>query len=243
MFLIRAEAQSTDTVISPTIPFDPPNVPTTTTPSVIPTPSGPSITVSSDRTQAGVGDRVKVSVNIDTKGAEVREYSFNITFNPGIFRVVDANTTTSSTVEISFLDTFFQATQNESSQQNGTINVAASTDLGSATISNRTVAEFELEAIAEGFSEVQVVTANSLLVNTNSINILESGNSISFTVTSQGDTSPTPITGVGEQPIPSTTPSTALLDGESGKSVIVVGLLLIASGFYIWKQKNREKVH
>src|SRR3972149_9996348 len=180
-----AKAQGADDITSPTIPFTPPGGSITPTTSAVPT--GPRISLESFTTSVTVGQKAKVSVVIDTQGVPIREFTFQVTYDPLLFQIVDTDLTTSN-LEITYKDTYFLAKTNTSSQQLGTINVTGSTDLEPRAITNRIVAEFELQALRTGIGQINLVKENSLLVNANSLDILQSTNNLSITITEIGVT-------------------------------------------------------
>lgn len=251
LFLV-AEAQGVDDFASPTIPYNPPTA-ATPTPGVTVSPalSGPSIYLESDTNQLGIGESFTVQLKIDSDGISIREFAINISYNPNILRVVDSDADTSGT-QMNYIDTFFTPTVN-SVTQTDTAAIAileASTEFDAVTISDRTIATIEFETIAEGFSEIEVSKENSLLINENSIDILESTNALPITVTGSDvnpSTSVTPVVTAtlppNVTPLPTITPSTALLDDFGGPETIALGVFLIITGFYILKNRGNASDH
>jgi hypothetical protein len=230
----KALAQTLDEIASPTIPFTPPPGGGTVTPT--PTaPTGPSISLSTSQFTIGINERIKIQVIINTKSTEIKEYGFQITYDPTLLLLVDADSTQSGT-QITIVDSFFDITENSGTQATGIINLKAVSDQGSITFTDRVVAEFEFTGIKEGLGEVALNRQNSLLLNNNSTDILESVNSLSVTVTQQGQpTTPTPSL------LPSVLPENALIDEIGTPRAIMLGLLLIASGIYLFRYRSRAK--
>lgn len=244
-----AKAQGLDDVASPTIPFDPPDGPVASTaPTTPPVITGPNIQLSTTTTQVKIGEVFRVEVIVDSEEEEIREYGIQIQFSNELVEVVDFDTTTPGG-QIDFLDPFSAPTENLASNENGIIAISATSEVGSTTISERTVAAIEFRGIAEGFAEISINNANSLLIDVNSTNVLESTNSANVTITTEdapSDTlTPLPTT-PGGPVLPSTTPDTALFDGSNPYTPIAFGVILMLSGYYIWKRRSeydeREKV-
>jgi len=235
-----AKAQGADEIASPTIPFTPPTG-GTAVPSVSVVPTGPRISLESFSTSVAVGQKIKVSVIIDTQGTPIKEFTFQVTFDPLLWQIIDTDPATSN-IEITYKDTYFLAKTNSASQALGTINVNGSTEQEPRSVTNRIVAEFELQALRTGFAQINLVKENSLLVNANSLDILQSTNNLSITITEIGVT----ISGVPSGTpgvLPSKTPDTALIDDLAQPSSILIGAFLIAAGFYLLRRrKNNAKV-
>lgn len=232
--LFKVKAQTIDEVASPTIPFDPPVVGTTPTPLV--GGDGPSITLTTSKVTFATGERFKVQVVIDTDGEQIDSYSFQIIYNPGILRVIDLDPSTVET-QIDFRDTFFVASENSASQITGIINLTASTNAGSATITQRTVAEIEFETLVQGASEIEINQQNSSLTG-DSIDILSSVNSITINVAASGQ--PTPTSPVFATPLPEKTPATGILDDLGLPNTIFIGALLVTAGIYLLRFRRHD---
>lgn len=233
----KAKAQTLDEIASPTIPFTPPTG-VTVTPTVTVAPQGPSISLNTQQFVIGVSEKIKIQVVINTKGTEIKEYSFQITFNPELLEIVDAEPGIANT-QIDFTDTLFDQDVNVASQQTGIITLTAKSDTQTVTITDRVVAEFELTGKKEGLSQVALVRDNSALIDANSTDILESTNELSVTVSTSTAVTPTPSTG-GATVFPTSLPENALFDGSLGPQ-LVFAILLILSGLYIVKSRDYAK--
>jgi hypothetical protein len=229
----RVLAQTVDEVASPTIPFVPPGGTSgTPVPSVI---TGPNISLSTTQFSIGVGEKIKIVVSLDTKAVEIKEYAFQITFDPTKLQIVDEDTTQAGT-QIKYTDTnFFATVENSAAQTTGIITLHAKSSQGSITYSGRAVAEFELVGLSESLSQVSISKPNSFMLNNNSTDILESVNTLSVTVAKEtSQFTPTPSG-------PSHLPDNALIDDIGMPRAIILGMLMIVSGLYIMRQRRSGK--
>lgn len=242
--LSPVQAQTIDEIASPTIPFNPPGV-VTGTPVATQVVSGPSISISIAQNEIAIGENATVQVIINTQATEVSQYSFQITYDPTVLQVIDADTTLSN-VQIDFQDTFFLATQNQVNSSAGVISLTAASDQGTTTITNRIVAEFDVKGLKDALTDIEVIKANSFLLNASATDILQTTNSLVLSVT--GEVNPsistlpssTPVAS-NVTPLPTITPDTALED-IGGLGTLIIGAVLIILGFYITKYKKHERI-
>lgn len=244
-FLRRVYAQ-VDGVASPTIPF---TAPGNATPTPVIGPSdpatGPSISLNSEVTNLNVGERAQIEVVIDTQLQPISQYSIQILFNPERLRVVDFNPDT-DIIEVDFQDTFFDSIINEVSKQQGIITISAENPAGSASITGRTVAVFEVEALNAGFAELTFEKQNTMLLNSSSVDVLATTNTVEFVVGGTGgETTPvatpqpeTTILPTSSIPLPSRTPDTALPDNLRAPSALILGVILVVAGSYLYKLRG-----
>lgn len=248
LFLSKVYAQ-VDGVASPTIPFTPPGnmTPTPVGPSTIVT--GPSITLSSESTILQIGEKAKIQITIDTQLQPISQYSIQILFSPEYLKIVDFDDST-DTIEIDFRDTFFDSTINEVSQQQGILTLSAENPVGSSSITNRVVAEIEVEALKAGFAEVSVGRENSNLLSPNSTDLLQSTSNAEFVIGGGGGPiTDTPIVSqnpnftiapTSEIALPSKTPDTAITDNLRAPAALILGVFLISMGSYFFKLRNSD---
>jgi len=217
-------------VAVPTIPFIPPGGTGTPTPTAV---SGPSISVSTDQFGIGVGEIIEVDIVIDTRGQEIQQFGVQLTYNPQLLEVVDAEPNTPNT-QIEYLDTFFVVGTNQANQASGIINLQADSDQGAASISGRSVATIQFRATSEGLGQVEVIQSNSLLVDSKNTDILQSVNSLSITVSdSTGTPTPLPTDGVGPSLFPTQLPKNDLASDLGGGTGLFLGVLFISLGVMI----------
>ncbi len=244
LFLLKVKAQ-VDGVVSPTIPFNPPS---NVTPSFGPSSPvvGPNISLKTEKANLAVGEKTTIQVVVDTQLKPISQYSVQILFSPQYLKIVDFDPTTAA-IEVDFRDTFFDATINEVSQQQGIITITAENPVGSSSITNRVIAQFQVEAIRTGFAELNFGEENTMLVNSSSENILASTNTVDLIiagetqVTQAPNLTNTPNTTAlptSDVPLPSRTPDTALSDGLRGPVVLSLGVLLMALGGYLYKARG-----
>lgn len=244
-FLLSRVYAQVDGVASPTIPFTAPGNVTPTTVGPTTSVAGPSISLNSDVTNLNVGEKAKVQIVIDTQLQPINQYSIQILFNPEHLRIMDFDPAT-PTIEIDFRDTFFNTIINEVSQQQGIITLSAENPVGSASITDRVVAEFEIEALSPGFAELTFNEQNTMLLDASSIDILQSTNTVEFVIGGTGE-NVTPV--VSEQPgttvsptssipLPSRTPDTALPDNMRAPAALIFGVVLIAAGSYLYRLRG-----
>lgn len=248
LFLKKVYAQ-VDGVASPTIPFSPPGSITPTTAGPTTAVLGPSISLSSDQTSLEVGTISKIQVTIDTQLQPISQYSIQLLFSPEFLRVVDFDDSTDS-IEVDFRDTFFDATINEVSQQQGIITINAENPVGSSSITSRVIAEFEVEALKAGFAEVSFGRENTNLLTSGSADILQNTNTIEFVIGGgTGPTSVVPSTSINPNVsigptsdiiLPSRTPDTAITDNLRAPAALILGVLLISMGSYFIKLRNTD---
>ncbi|MEI7579610.1 MAG: cohesin domain-containing protein [bacterium] len=233
-------AQGVDALASPTIPFVPPGGPTVVaTITVAPTPSGPSISVSTDTKTAGLNQQFTVEIKINTDGQEVSGYQFLVRFPTNLLKIVDSDLTTPDK-DIELLDNFFLPTDQviDESGINGTVYLNAASNSGTTTISGAVVARIKFETVAEGFANIAVVKENSALISLNSVDILKATNFVDLTISTSAQL-PTPTSSTTI--FPSETPHTALND-RSGQISVLAGAILIGFGLFIIKRINHAKV-
>jgi hypothetical protein len=230
-----AKAQGADEIASPTIPFTVPFA--STSPSVTGAGAGPSISLQSDKTNIKPGEKATITISINTQARDIQSFAFQINYDSSIFSVLDADTNTPGT-QIKYNDQFFLVQTNtvNASGISGTISVKAATTQGSTTITNRVVAQFDVLALKEGFSNFDVTRTGSFLLNLNSVDILTSVSGVSLTSTNQVVTTTKPPTTTG--PFGTITPRTALNDDIGGFSAIGAGVLCVAAGIYLWTLKR-----
>lgn len=243
-FLRRVHAQ-VDGVASPTIPFAPPGTVTPTTSGPSSPVVGPSISLNTDITNLNVGEKATIEIVIDTQLQPINQYSVQILFNPENLRVIDSDDST-DTVDIDFLDTFFDPVINEVSQQQGIITLSAENPVGSSSITDRVVAQFEVEALKAGFTELTFNSQNTMLLDASSVDILQSTNTVEFVIAGGAEVTPTMITGEptvtvlpsSSIPLPSRTPDTALPDNFQGAIALIMGVILMSAGGYIYRLRG-----
>lgn len=223
-----AKALGGDDLTSPTIPFTVPVGSITPVPSGI---SGPSIILSTNIVTLKKDDTAKIEVTIFTDRKEVNSYKFSIKFNSSILKVIDADPNTAGT-QIAYSDTFFDKKTNIVSDTGLISFEAVAPDKGVSSITNSVRASFNVQAIQDGASLIELVKADSALVDSTGSNILNSVNSVSINVSSQT---------VSQTPTPSViTPKTGLLDDLGYSNAIIIGALLIITGIYLFKKKDND---
>jgi len=244
-FLLSRVYAQVDGVASPTIPFTAPGNVTPTTVGPTTSVTGPSISLNTEVTILEVGEKAKVQIVIDTELQPVNQYSVQILFNPEHLRVVDFDLST-DIIEIDFRDTFFNTIINEVSQQQGIITLSAENPVGSASITDRVVAEFEVEALSAGFAELTFNEQNTMLLDASSVDILESTNTVEFVIGGAGgNVTPvvtqepgTTLQPTSSIPLPSRTPDTALPDNLRAPAVLLLGVMLITAGSYLYRLRG-----
>ena len=150
-----AQALGGDDLTSPTIPFNGPVGPTSPVPTIMP--GGPSILLQSNLVTLKKGEQAKVEVVIFTDSKEIKGFKFKIKYDPTILKVIDADSALSGT-QITYQNTFFDQKANTVSSS-GEIILEAGTTQGVSTITNRVTAYFNVEAIGNGSSTMEVVKA------------------------------------------------------------------------------------
>lgn len=247
-FLLGKVFAQVDGVASPTIPFTAPGSPTTPTPTAIYSDAGtePSISLNTPSSSLAIGEKTIVQIIIDTNLEPINKYSVQILYNPTLLKITDFDPSTPTT-EIDFQDTFFDAMINDVSLQQGIITLSAENPTGSTSITDRVVAEFEIEAVSSGFAELTFSMDNTMLLDDHSVDILESTNELELILggTTGEDEGPIieddetiTVVPTNEIPLPSQTPSTALPDNLRGPTVILVGVTLILAGSYLYKLRD-----
>lgn len=231
-----AKALGADDLTSPTIPFSGPFGNNTPIPTGI---SGPSIMLRTNVVTLKKGEQAKIEIVLFTNRVEIKGFKFKIKFNPTILKVIDADPATTGT-QIAYQNTFFDKITNNVSS-NGEITFEAGTNLGVSTITNSVTAYFNVEAIQNGSSLIEVIKADSALSDVTGNNILQSVNSVTLNVGSEIITftpSPTPTLN------PSiVTPRTGLIDDLGYTNAVIIGALLIMSGIYLFKKKDSHDLH
>lgn len=226
----KVKAQGADTLAAPTFPFTPPGGTT-------PDPGNEeqnTITLQLDDTTVKVSDRFKVRVYINTTEENIKSFSVNISFNPNYLRVIDSDDTESG-IQIDYIDTTFEDSTNEANNTTGIVNIRS--EASSASGITRTVAEVEFLALKSGTSEISVIKANSNIVNSSGVDVLDETNAISLSIGSQSVIIPTDSN-------PVIIPDTAIQDYSGLLLGAFGGLLLIFSGIYVTrlgKQKHHKK--
>lgn len=221
-----AKALGGDDLTSPTIPFNVPVGSITPLPSGI---TGPSITLSTNIVTLKKGDTAKIEVTIFTDRKEINSYKFSIKFNTSILKVIDADTNKAGT-QISFSDTFFNVKTNTVSDTGVISFESVAPDKGVSSITNSVRASFNVQALQDGTSLVEIIKADSSLLDSSGANILNSVNSVSLTVSSQT---------VSQTPTPSVvTPKTGLIDDLGYTNAVIIGALLIITGIYLFRKKD-----
>lgn len=250
LFLSKVYAQ-VDGVASPTIPFTPPGSITPTTAGPTTAVLGPSISLTSEETTLEVDTISKIQIVIDTKLQPISQYSIQLLFSPEYLRVVDFDDSTDS-IEIDFRDTFFDSTINEVSQQQGIISISAENPAGVSSITNRVIAEVQVEALKAGFAEVTIGRENTNLLTSGSVDILQNTTKVEFVIGGGGtgptSTFPSPtinpnatILPTSEVVLPSRTPDTAITDNLRAPAALILGVMLISLGSYFIKLRNTDE--
>ena len=249
-FFAKVNAYEPDEVAKPTIPFTPPSL--TSTPSVNPTigftstpaPTGSKIYLESPKAQVGINEKFLVQVRIDTNGKAIKSFKFNIKFDPQYFQITDADPAVPN-VQVSYKDTFFISQLNEVDTATGSITVSGSTDEGTATISGRNVADFELTSLKEGFTQIQLQQAFSSLLDANNTDLLKEVKSISITIATNPiptTTTTTSTTIIPTVVVSGTLPRNGIFDEIGAANAFISGALLIAAGaFMIRLQRHARK--
>mgnify|MGYP000908171430 CR=1 FL=1 len=249
LFLI-AKAQGADDYVSPTIPFIPPTG--TVAPTVTNVVVGPSISLESNVLSLKKGERAKIKVVVYTDNREVRSFTIALSYDATLFKVIDANGEDEG-VQVPYVNSFFIEEENTvtvSSNNVGKIRLKASAT-GSSPITNRVITEFEVEGLAMGKGEFEVLKNESRLLDTGGSNILSvmTGLSMSVgnetvtitpTITSTIDITQTVSPGGSGSPSPSKiiTPKTALTDDLGVAGSLLLGTFLVIAGFYLYKKKR-----
>ncbi len=230
----KARAEGADTVSAPTFPFTPPAG------------SGGSqqnnqntnnILLQTDTVSINKQKRTIVRIYIDATENKISSFTISISFDPAFFQVLDSNTTESGT-QINFLDSVFSEKTNTVNNSTGLITLQASVEnMDQATTLARTIAEIEFIPLKEGASEIKIIEENSNLLNTSSVDILNSTNSINFNISSTNEQS----SQNNGQNNTIYIPKTALNQDLKAILSITGGLLLISSGIYIIKLAKNGK--
>lgn len=247
------KALGADDFVSPTIPFVPPNGGITPVPTVVT--GGPSISLESNVISIKKGEKAKIKVVIFTEAKEIKGFTLKISYNPELFKIIDANANVSG-VQVSYGNTYFLESENIVKTEEGAIYLKASSDTGTSAITNRVVAEFEAEALTKGIGNFQVIQNQSSLINSRNENILKTVNGVNVTV---GDitvyTSVTPsitrtavpgqtgTTGPTTGTPKPTTPKTALSDDLNYGGSVLIGIFLITAGIYLFRKKRSYDLH
>jgi hypothetical protein len=248
-FFTKVYAYEPDEVAKPTIPFTPPSL--TITPAVspttgftnTPTPIGPRIYLETPKAQVGINEKLLVQVRIDTNGKAIKSFKFNIKFDPQYFQITDSDTTIPN-VQISYKDTFFVSQLNEVDTATGSITVSGSTEEGTATISGRNVAEFELTSLKEGFTQIQIQQAFSSLLDSNNTDLLKEVKSISITIATNPIPTITTSTATTITPtviVSGTLPRNGIFDEIGAANAFITGALLIVAGAFMFRLQRHAK--
>lgn len=223
-----AKALGADDISSPTIPFVKPSGGITPYPTDI---TGASISLKTDVVRLKKDEKAIVKVVVFSDGKEVKSFKLNIVYNPTLFKITDADTTKTG-VQIDYVNTFFEEKVNKVDETSGIIELSVEST-GSATITNREIALFEVKALKDGVGEFKLIKSESEMIDISSVDILAGVNSISITI---GDQYVTPSP---SQVVPSyETPKTAL-EADSF-SAIILGLVFIATGYYLYRSRNKH---
>lgn len=231
--LTIAKALGADDITSPTIPFVLPSGGVTPYPTDV---TGSAITLSADVVRLKKDEKTIVKVKLNTDGEEIKSFKFKIQYNPTLFKVNDADTTTNG-IQISYKLTFFEQKQNIVDVSGGLIEFEAQSN-GSATITDREVAVFEIQALKDGIGEFKLLKEQSQLLDINGVDILKNVNSIAITIS---DSQATPFPTSPFEPS-FETPKTALLDDNGSVTAILLGLALIATGYYLFKKRKEYDI-
>jgi hypothetical protein len=256
LFFKQVLAQGIDGVTSATIPYEPPGgIGPTVGPTIPDGLEGPYIKLDSVGDSYQIGETFDVDIIINTRNIQIREYTAVIKYDPNIVRVV-SNNPDDTNVKIDFLDTFFEERENIVSSQTGMITLSAVSTEGTATITDRTVARIKFEAISNSPTKIEIIKQNSLLINANSVDILQSVNQLNITiggiVVNPSDVPPDvtiiPITPPIEPTtstivIPTRTPDTAFFDQMHWSQTMILGTIFIVLGIYILNLKKNARIH
>jgi hypothetical protein len=244
-----------DEVAKATIPFTGPSEPTPTgfnitgtpnvtiTGTIVVTPTtevvDPMISLETPQTQIASNEKVKVKITINTAGKNIKSFAFTVNYDPEFFKIVDSDTDTPN-VQITFNDTFFISQLNEVDTSTGTITIGAASEEGTAQISGRAVAEFELISLKEGVTQVSLDIQNSSLLDANNADLLKKTSApIDFAISS------IPITIAPTVPHLTPTgklPKNGIFDGLGAGNALISGVLLVSVGIYLYKlQRNAQK--
>jgi len=240
------EAQSLDTISQPTF-------------GTITVSGGGGVTASvlltSDKSSVKVGDTFTVKINVKTNTLSISEYKIVISYDKSLLSVIDQDTTTAGT-QIKLLDDVFtiaDPAKDNLVSTTGQITIDAKTTSGNSFQVNKDVAEIQFQAQAEGISTLKVTqgasgtqlirsNGNSLTFTTNEVSVQSS----TTVATNGGGTpinTPTPTPTPTPQPsqVVSQIPNTGIKEDITSMSGVFVGLLLVATGLLMAKNKLTPK--
>jgi len=168
----------------PTFPYDGPfEDPGTITPQ-----DKANVTLSANTSTLQISGSVTCDLAIASGNNDVQAYSIQISYDPSILEVLDTNTTTSG-VQINFLDTFATVQTNSADNTGGTVTLVATVS-GTAQTINKTIAQVTFRAKSTGTSVVSINKAQSSITGDTGTDILGSTTRLNFTVTGQTTTTP-----------------------------------------------------
>jgi len=242
--ILKVKAQGIDTYVSPTIPFVPPNRPIPTN-HVSPTPklNEPYIMLTSSFQNVSPGDKFTVQVKIHTQGTPIQGFKFLVKYDPALLSVVDTDQSTAGK-QINYLNSFFIPDQHiiEETETRGEIFIIASSAEDTTTISNISVAIIEFEAKSEGFAEVKLEKGDSALVTGNSTDILSIVNALDFVISEDAIGLPTNTPNAYTTILPTELTNTALSDNLNTQTTLLIGTILIGTGFVIINHIKHAKI-
>lgn len=186
------------------------------------------ITLTANISTLQVSGSVTCDLGIQSGNNDVQAYSIQISFDPSILEVVDANASLGG-IQINFLDSFASIQTNSADNTTGTITLEATVS-GTAQTVNKTIAQITFRAKRTGTSVVSINKAQSSVTGETGTDILGSTTSLNFTVTGQTTT----ISG-GDLP-PSGLSSTFAVFGS-----FISGLLLLYIGIKTIVDRKRGK--
>jgi len=209
-----------------------------------------SITLAASKTNLLVGETTKVSIEIKTNTNQINEYRIFLSFDPNRLKVIDKDPNTPGT-QIQLLDQLYTVTNaaTDNLVTGGEIKLIAKTPSGNAFQVNRVVAEVEFQAQSNGTTTVQVVqgSGKSSLVRANGTTLNFSVNSQILTISTEQNqnnnlnNNQSSNRNIEQIPIPDVTiPDTSIsLDAASNISIILLGVLFIATGISLRKDKKK----
>lgn len=261
-FIQQVEAQETNEISYPSIPYEPPDTVAESTPtpqSSIPVEAGPIISLEfeNENNIFDLGSTGTLNITIDTKGNTIQSYTVLLEYDSSHIEIIDSDINLAGT-QIEYIDTFFEEDLNQvetgilGSENNldGLITLIGSSPTEEGTsFSDRVVARIDFRVVARDTSEV-IITDESTLIS-DQTNILDTINLQTVTINSGTEVIPTsdstsippnttnvvnPTTGVVVTNIPKTSSS-----GAQGFIFVLIGLALTLAGVILRRLNKKER--
>ncbi len=185
------------------------------------------ITLESASSRFSTGRNFIIQLRVNTKGEKVKSYTAVISFDPQKLEIIDKNTSISG-VQVEYNGSF-TLTENAANNTQGSVRLRAENT--TATSFNQLVGALTFRAKTTGQTTISVNKTSSSVVDTASVNLLDSVNSLTINVTQTGDdsevltpTTPLPIGGLNELP-KSDLPFSGILFLGVGVIFVYLGLL------------------